>query len=140
MNASLRNSVLWSHFKVLKLVTNMRVEMVGRSTVRGKELQEFADWILAVGDGASKRVVPPSHMAVDFDKPEELISRVFPALESANFVGTDACILDKSIRAPPTMFCCMFGVNGDSALFFRETCLFLFVSVDARLMCHVGYE
>ena len=52
MNASLKTSVLWSHFKVLKLVTNMRVEMVGRSTIHGKELQEFADWILVVGDGA----------------------------------------------------------------------------------------
>lgn len=75
----------------------MRVEMVGRSTIRGKELQEFANWILAVGDGASMRVVPPAHMAVDFDKPEELITRVFPNLGSGDFVSTDACILGKPV-------------------------------------------
>ena len=47
----MNRSVLWHHFKVLRLTENMRVSASG--DVR---LEEFDKWLLSLGDGTAKVV------------------------------------------------------------------------------------
>uniref|UniRef100_K3YXY4 ATP-dependent DNA helicase n=2 Tax=Setaria italica TaxID=4555 RepID=K3YXY4_SETIT len=51
IDASLKRSYLWKHFEEIKLTTNMRLTAVTNSTEEKKKIQEFADWILSIGDG-----------------------------------------------------------------------------------------
>ena len=97
VNASMKSSVLWSHFKVLKLVTNVQVELSGRRTALSQELQDFSGWLLDIDDGKSDNFIPPTQMALDFERPEDLIARVLPALGTPDFHSTDACILLKLV-------------------------------------------
>nr|GEZ33386.1 hypothetical protein [Tanacetum cinerariifolium] len=50
VSASFKESYLWDHCNVLKLIANMRLN-VGARPEDVKELQEFAEWILKVKDG-----------------------------------------------------------------------------------------
>lgn len=50
VRASLKQSYLWDHCKVLKLTTKMRVT-VGSRPEDVSEILEFSEWILNVGDG-----------------------------------------------------------------------------------------
>jgi len=43
-------SKLWKHCKILKLIENMRLKS-HTSMQSQKEIKEFADWILHIGDG-----------------------------------------------------------------------------------------
>ncbi|GJZ47432.1 ATP-dependent DNA helicase PIF1-like protein [Tanacetum coccineum] len=49
VSASLKQSYLWDHCKVLKLTAKMRLTM-GARPEDVTEIQEFAEWILKVGD------------------------------------------------------------------------------------------
>nr|XP_043626130.1 uncharacterized protein LOC122597620 [Erigeron canadensis] len=49
VNASLNSSHIWHHCKVLKLTVNMRLKVGTQQDLQ--EIQEFAEWILKVGDG-----------------------------------------------------------------------------------------
>ncbi|KAF8105764.1 hypothetical protein N665_0156s0018, partial [Sinapis alba] len=49
--ASLNSSYLWKHVKVLRLTKNMRLMANNLSPEEAKDLQEFSQWILDIGDG-----------------------------------------------------------------------------------------
>uniref|UniRef100_M1D705 ATP-dependent DNA helicase n=1 Tax=Solanum tuberosum TaxID=4113 RepID=M1D705_SOLTU len=51
VNATLNSSYLWPHCELLTLTKNMKLQNSDADTDL-KELQEFSDWILAVGDGS----------------------------------------------------------------------------------------
>jgi ATP-dependent DNA helicase PIF1 len=51
VDASITNSYLWSHVKILKLTINMRLLGMSRSGLPTDEVKEFNDWVLSIGDG-----------------------------------------------------------------------------------------
>ncbi|GJV60973.1 ATP-dependent DNA helicase PIF1-like protein [Tanacetum coccineum] len=68
VGASLKQSYLWDHCKVLKLTANMRLT-VGSRPEDVNEIREFAEWILKVGD----RVLGEANDGeVEIDIPEEI--------------------------------------------------------------------
>nr|GEV21338.1 hypothetical protein [Tanacetum cinerariifolium] len=69
VNASLKQSYLWDHCKVLKLTANMRLT-IGASPEDVCEIQDFAEWILKVGDG---ELGEANDGEVSIDVPEELL-------------------------------------------------------------------
>ncbi|KAL9816423.1 putative DNA helicase [Arabidopsis thaliana] len=68
--SSLNASYLWDHCKVLKLTKNMRLLANNLSETEAKEIQEFSDWLLAVGDG---RINEPNDGVAIIDIPEDLL-------------------------------------------------------------------
>ncbi|KAG7559347.1 Nucleic acid-binding OB-fold [Arabidopsis thaliana x Arabidopsis arenosa] len=68
--SSLNASYLWDHCKVLKLTKNMRVLANNLSPTEAKEIQEFSDWLLAVGDG---RINEPNDGEAVIDIPHDLL-------------------------------------------------------------------
>jgi len=68
--SSLNASYIWDHCKVLKLTKNMRLLSGGLSSEEAKEIQQFSDWLLAVGDG---RINEPNDGEALIDIPEELL-------------------------------------------------------------------
>jgi len=51
IDASLKRSYLWKHFLEIKLTQNMRLTALTSSREEQKKTQEFAEWILSIGDG-----------------------------------------------------------------------------------------
>ncbi|XP_010480870.1 PREDICTED: ATP-dependent DNA helicase PIF1-like [Camelina sativa] len=49
--SALNSSYLWDHSEVLKLTKNMRLLKKNLSVEEAKEIQDFSDWLLDVGDG-----------------------------------------------------------------------------------------
>ncbi|XP_020872716.1 ATP-dependent DNA helicase PIF1-like [Arabidopsis lyrata subsp. lyrata] len=68
--AALNASYLWDHCKVLKLTKNMRLLKNDLSVEEAKDIKEFSDWLLAVGDG---RISEPNDGEALIDIPEELL-------------------------------------------------------------------
>ncbi|RID60231.1 hypothetical protein BRARA_F03402 [Brassica rapa] len=68
--ASMNSSYLWEHCKVLKLTKNMRLCSNHLTDEEAKDLKEFSEWILAVGDG---RVSEPNDGEALIDIPEEFL-------------------------------------------------------------------
>ncbi|KAG7532765.1 Nucleic acid-binding OB-fold [Arabidopsis thaliana x Arabidopsis arenosa] len=68
--SSLNASYLWDHCKVLKLTKNMRLLANNLSPAEAKEIQEFSDWLLAVGDG---RINEPNDREAVIDIPHDLL-------------------------------------------------------------------
>ncbi|XP_010445117.1 PREDICTED: ATP-dependent DNA helicase PIF1-like [Camelina sativa] len=68
--SSLNASYLWDHCKVLNLTKNMRLLSDNLSVDEVKDIQEFSDWLLAVGDG---RINEPNDGEAVIDIPEELL-------------------------------------------------------------------
>jgi len=93
VSASITNSKLWQHVVLLKLHTNMRLL---NPTLEGKqrdELEQFSNWVLAIGDGttpAEKRgdereaswITIPDDLLIltDGDKIAALVHEVYPYL------------------------------------------------------------
>ncbi|GJW32056.1 ATP-dependent DNA helicase PIF1-like protein [Tanacetum coccineum] len=50
VHATINSSYLWEHCTVLKLTVNMRLGS-GATDCERKEIQDFADWILDIGNG-----------------------------------------------------------------------------------------
>jgi ATP-dependent DNA helicase PIF1 len=50
VHASINSSYLWQHCKVMEFTINKRLEK-GSNTSERKEIQDFADWILNIGNG-----------------------------------------------------------------------------------------
>lgn len=71
----------------------MRVQRVGRETQTGQQIEQFAKWLLDIGNGVFKKVVVPSSMWVDFGEPLALIQKVFPELGTSESAAEGACIL-----------------------------------------------
>nr|GEX34096.1 hypothetical protein [Tanacetum cinerariifolium] len=69
VNASLKQSYLWDHCKVLKLTANIRLT-VGASPEDVSEIRDFAEWILNVEDG---ELGEANDGEVPIDVPEELL-------------------------------------------------------------------
>jgi hypothetical protein len=67
VNATLKRSALWDVFRVLKMTTNMRVQLLGQDTVAGQQVQSFASWLLDVGSGRQDRIHCPPGMQLPFD-------------------------------------------------------------------------
>jgi len=51
VSASVKRSYLWNHFEIFKLTKNMRLTYMPNDTKKKKEVNEFAEWILNIGDG-----------------------------------------------------------------------------------------
>ncbi|GJW15995.1 ATP-dependent DNA helicase PFH1-like protein [Tanacetum coccineum] len=69
VSASLKQSYLWNHYKVLKLTMNMRLT-VGARPEDVTEIREFAEWILKLGDG---ELGEENNGEVNIDVPEEIL-------------------------------------------------------------------
>ena len=81
VSSTLRVSVQWQAFTVLVLKTNMRVAQVGAQSQTGRELAEFAQWLLDVGEGRWNRVKIPASMWVSDMDEAVLVDRIFPQLQ-----------------------------------------------------------
>ncbi|KAG7572528.1 Nucleic acid-binding OB-fold [Arabidopsis suecica] len=68
--AALNASYLWNHCKVLKLTKNMRLLSKDLSPSEAKDIKEFSEWILAVGDG---KIAHPNDGEVMIEIPEEFL-------------------------------------------------------------------
>ena len=86
----INQSSLWSHFKILKLTTNMRVNASGDGM-----LEEFDKWTLKIGNGEIESATLPSNMIATkispntIDDPqsevkamEEFCNKIFPNIET----------------------------------------------------------
>ena len=64
VNASVNKSPLWAHFKILKLMENMRVKASGDSV-----LEQFDKWTLSLGNGSDgkDRIVLPESMTTEIE-------------------------------------------------------------------------
>jgi hypothetical protein len=51
VNASIKHSYLWSHFMVYKLKQNMHLSCISDDIKEKKQLKDFTEWILGIGDG-----------------------------------------------------------------------------------------
>jgi hypothetical protein len=51
VNASIKRSYLWSYFTVYRLTQNMRLSCMSDNIEERKQLHDFAEWILNIGDG-----------------------------------------------------------------------------------------
>nr|GEV00562.1 hypothetical protein [Tanacetum cinerariifolium] len=69
ISASLKQSYLWDHCKVLKLSKNMRL-IVGARPEDVTEIRKFAEWILKVRDG---KLGEANDGEVEIDVPEEIL-------------------------------------------------------------------
>ena len=80
---SLNYSYLWRHCKVLKLTKNMRLLSTDLTAEELKELEEFSQWILDVGDGVAGEpndgdaliTIPDEFLIMDTNDPIESISK-----------------------------------------------------------------
>lgn len=80
--AALNSSYLWKHVKVLQLTKNMRLLSNNLSAQEAKDLQEFSQWILDIGDGKvcdgndgeALIDIPEEFLILDANDPIEAIS------------------------------------------------------------------
>ncbi|KAF8066095.1 hypothetical protein N665_1161s0005 [Sinapis alba] len=68
--ASMNSSYLWEHCKVLKLTKIMRIFSGGLSVEESKDLKEFSEWILKVGDG---KLAEPNDGPAEIEIPSEFL-------------------------------------------------------------------
>ncbi|CAN6906825.1 unnamed protein product, partial [Brassica oleracea] len=68
--AAMNSSYLWEYCKVLKLTKNMRLCSDNLTYEEARDLKEFSEWILAVGDG---RIAEPNDGDALIDIPEEFL-------------------------------------------------------------------
>ncbi|KAF8077315.1 hypothetical protein N665_1046s0003 [Sinapis alba] len=81
--ASLNRLYLWEHCKVLKLTKNMRLLSASLSVEDAKDLKEFSEWILKIGDGKvnepndgeAEIEIPSEFLITDADEPIQAISK-----------------------------------------------------------------
>ena len=67
---AMNSSYLWEYCKVLKLTKNMRLCSDNLTYEEARDLKEFSEWILAVGDG---RIAEPNDGNALIDIPEEFL-------------------------------------------------------------------
>ncbi|XP_066384880.1 uncharacterized protein [Miscanthus floridulus] len=53
IDASITNSYLWNHVRILKLTINMRLLGMSRSGLPTDQVRAFNDWVLSIGDGTT---------------------------------------------------------------------------------------
>ena len=93
--ASLKSSGLWRHFQVLRLDGNLRVERLlaaegpSASQERRQQLQDHADWMRRIGDGAEPTYPAQGGYPDSIRIPERYVStaRDLPELINTTFGG-----------------------------------------------------
>jgi hypothetical protein len=79
VNASIRHSYLWKHFTIYKLKQNMHLSCISNDIEEKKRLQDFAEWILNIGDGkitsydGDELIQIPDDILEKGDDPKEMI-------------------------------------------------------------------
>ncbi|XP_021974636.1 uncharacterized protein LOC110869715 [Helianthus annuus] len=88
VNAYLNSSYIWRYCQVLKLTENMRLR-VGRQETYLKEIKEFAEWILELGD---RLLGEQNNDEVDIEIPDDLLihDQVNPISSLISFTYPDA--------------------------------------------------
>ncbi|CAA7014728.1 unnamed protein product [Microthlaspi erraticum] len=89
--ASLNSSYLWEHCKVLKLTKNMRLFNSSLNAEEAKEISDFSDWLLDVGDG---KLSEPNDGEAEIDIPELLITASNDPME----------VISNEVYSDPDMF------------------------------------
>lgn len=88
VHATINSSYLWQHCKVMNLTVNMRLSS-GSTEYEKKEIQDFADWILDIGNGKiggknedNSTVVFPDSMLIpeSDDHVSSIIGETYPHL------------------------------------------------------------
>ena len=106
VHATLNSSYLWQHCIVMQLTVNMRLTS-GSNESEKKEIQEFADWILDIGNGKiggkkeeNATVVFPDSMLIQEsdDHVGSIISETYPQLQQ-NLWNSDY-FQERAILAP----------------------------------------
>jgi ATP-dependent DNA helicase PIF1 len=108
VSASLTQSSLWTHIKVMKLLTNMRLQQTS-SPLETQKQKEFADFLLKIGDGTytvdpgTKDIITlPSNMAITNGTLTDMIDFVYPNLEencgNANYMVSKAILTPKNVN------------------------------------------
>jgi hypothetical protein len=54
MDASITNSYIWKHVKILRLIVNMPLLAMANSGLPIEQVKEFNDWVLSIGDGTTQ--------------------------------------------------------------------------------------
>ena len=95
VDACLKYSYLWQYVKVFHLRENMRVKLSG-----SKEVKEFAEWLLTIGNGTcgENKLSIPRGMLTDEDNLESLTKFVFPDIE-LNYKNTK-WMAERAILCP----------------------------------------
>lgn len=113
VDASITNSYIWNHVKVLKLTINMRLCGMVESGLPIEHVNEFNNWVLSIGDGTAKGIrcvddedyelieiprdllIPKSESAID-----DIIKSTYPNLETSyydpNYLRERAIIAPKN--------------------------------------------
>ncbi|GFH30705.1 ATP-dependent DNA helicase, partial [Haematococcus lacustris] len=102
VGAGLNSSHLWPHIKVVRLQTNMRVQqLAGTDPEQAQQQQEFADLLLAVGEGRDGTLfkIPPG-MALPGTNYKQMVARVFGDPEHDAAARTQEALLGRAILAP----------------------------------------
>ncbi|XP_056848871.1 uncharacterized protein LOC130499009 [Raphanus sativus] len=81
--ATLNSSYLWEHCKILKLAKNMRLLSGCLTTTEAKDLKDFSNWILKLGegklgepnDGEAEIEIPSEFLITNSEDPIEAISK-----------------------------------------------------------------
>ncbi|XP_022014733.1 uncharacterized protein LOC110914235 [Helianthus annuus] len=105
VNASLNSSYIWRHCKVLKLTEIMRLR-VGCQEADLKEIKEFGEWILKLGDGLlgeeNDAILAPTNEAVDSINKELLES--LPGEEKVYFSSNSLCQSEEESELNMALF------------------------------------
>ncbi|XP_071687467.1 uncharacterized protein [Rutidosis leptorrhynchoides] len=106
VNASLHSSDLWHHCKVLTLTKNMRLNG-GENGLGKKDISDFADWILKIGegrinlsnDGEADIIFPDEILIPSHDNHiQNIVDSIYPSLHSD--LGDPHFFQNKAILAP----------------------------------------
>ena len=101
VGAGLQRSVLWKHFKVHRLETNMRVQRLEGAGRDATKLRQFASWLLDVGEGKTGTLVeiPPAMQATSVDA-VGLIREIYGNIDTDPSTLKDTSLLTRGILAP----------------------------------------
>ena len=107
--ASMNSSYLWEHCKVLKLTKNMRLCSNNLTDDEAKDLKEFSEWILAVGDGKVSEPndgealieIPKEFLIMDPNDPIETISlAIYGDTDSLKGIKDPKFFKERAILCP----------------------------------------
>jgi hypothetical protein len=106
VDASLNHSYIWEHCRVLRLTTNMRLKSANNEQDK-KEIKEFADWMLKIGEGelgpdndGEMEIEFPDDVLIktDGDTLEAMIEAIYPTIHED--IAKDGYFENKAILVP----------------------------------------
>ena len=107
VHATINSSYLWQHCTVLTLTVNMRLKTGKTSAEKKKEIQDFADWILSIGNGTigdknngEDMVKFPDNMLIpdSDDHVGTIIQQIYPNLKDSLYKS--GYFQERAILAP----------------------------------------